>query len=55
MADGFVPASGMRRFTGGTPPVLGMVPMQDMLELIEGGRDRDHSRSRFASPTSSSR
>ena len=35
MADGFVPASGMRRFLSGTPPVLGMVPMQDMLELIE--------------------
>lgn len=35
MADGFEPAAGMRRFLSGTPPVLGMVPMQDMLELIE--------------------
>jgi kynureninase len=35
MADGFVPASGMRRFLSGTPPVLGMVPMHDMLDLIE--------------------
>ena len=35
MADGFTPASGMRRFLSGTPPVLGMVPMHDMLELIE--------------------
>jgi kynureninase len=35
MADGFQPAPGMRRFLSGTPPVLGMVPMQDMLALIE--------------------
>lgn len=35
MGDGFEPASGMRRFLSGTPPVLGMVPMQDMLALIE--------------------
>ncbi len=35
MGDGFGPASGMRRFLSGTPPVLGMVPMQDMLALIE--------------------
>jgi kynureninase len=35
MAAGFKPAPGMRRFLSGTPPVLGMVPMQDMLGLIE--------------------
>ncbi|MES2094864.1 MAG: aminotransferase class V-fold PLP-dependent enzyme [Actinomycetota bacterium] len=35
MGDGFEPAPGMRRFLSGTPPVLGMVPMEDMLALIE--------------------
>ena len=35
MADGFVPADGMRRFLSGTPPVLGMVPLHDMLDVIE--------------------
>lgn len=35
MAEGYVPAKGMRRFISGTPPILGMLPMQGMLELIE--------------------
>ena len=35
MADGFEPAEGMRRFLSGTPPVLGMVPLHDMLDVIE--------------------
>ena len=35
MADEFVPADGMRRFLSGTPPVLGMVPLHDMLDVIE--------------------
>jgi kynureninase len=35
MADGFEPADGMRRFLSGTPPVLGMVPLHDMLDVIE--------------------
>ena len=35
MADGFLPADGMRRFLSGTPPVLGMVPLHDMLDVIE--------------------
>lgn len=35
MADAFEPAHGMRRFLSGTPPVLGMIPLLDMLETIE--------------------
>jgi kynureninase len=41
-----VPAEGMRRFLSGTPPVLGMVPMEDMLDLIEeAGLDAIRSKS----------
>ncbi len=35
MADSFRPSDGMRRFLSGTPPVLGMVPLHDMLDQIE--------------------
>ena len=35
MAEGYTPAPGMRRFISGTPPVVGMLAMQDMLDLIE--------------------
>lgn len=35
MGPGYVPAEGMRRFISGTPPILGMVAMQSMLELVE--------------------
>jgi kynureninase len=35
MGDGFVPGEGMRRFLSGTPPVVGMLAMHDMLDLIE--------------------
>jgi len=35
MAEGFTPSNSMRRFISGTPPVMGMLPMQDMLDLIE--------------------
>lgn len=35
MAEKYVPAQGMRRFISGTPPVVGMLAMQDMLDLIE--------------------
>ncbi|WP_368497489.1 kynureninase [Herbiconiux sp. A18JL235] len=35
MADGYVPAEGIRRFVSGTPPVVGMIAMQEMLGLIE--------------------
>jgi kynureninase len=35
MGPGYVPATGMRRFISGTPPVVGMLAMQHMLDLIE--------------------
>jgi kynureninase len=35
MGPGYTPAPGMRRFISGTPPILGMVAMQDMLALVE--------------------
>ncbi|MEX0428719.1 kynureninase [Nocardioides sp. DS6] len=35
MADHYQPASGIRRFISGTPPIVGMLPMRDMLALIE--------------------
>ncbi len=35
MGPGYEPARGIRRFISGTPPILGMVAMQSMLELLE--------------------
>lgn len=35
MGPAYTPADGMRRFISGTPPILGMLPMQDMLDLVE--------------------
>ena len=35
MGSTYQPASDLRRFTSGTPPVLAMQPMKDMLELID--------------------
>lgn len=35
MGPGYEPAPGVRRFISGTPPIVGMLPMRDMLELIE--------------------
>jgi kynureninase len=35
MGPGYTPAPGVRRFLSGTPPVVGMLAMQDMLELLE--------------------
>ncbi|MGJ3189952.1 kynureninase [Paenarthrobacter nitroguajacolicus] len=34
MTDSYRPAQGMRRFITGTPPVLAMQPLKDMVELI---------------------
>lgn len=34
MGPRYEPASGIRRFISGTPPIVGMLPMHDMLELI---------------------
>ena len=35
MGPGYRPATGIRRFLSGTPPILGMLAMEDMLELID--------------------
>ena len=35
MGPGYTPAAGVRRFLSGTPPVLGMLGLQDMLALLE--------------------
>ncbi|MBA9005800.1 kynureninase [Thermomonospora cellulosilytica] len=35
MGDRYEPATGIRRFISGTPPIVGMLPMRDMLELID--------------------
>jgi len=35
MGGEFAPAVGMRRYISGTPPVVGMLAMQDMLDLID--------------------
>ncbi|WGL53134.1 aminotransferase class V-fold PLP-dependent enzyme [Nocardioides sp. BP30] len=35
MGERYEPATGIRRFISGTPPILGMVPMRDMLDLLE--------------------
>jgi kynureninase len=34
MGPSYVPASGVRRFLSGTPPVVGMLPVADMVALI---------------------
>ena len=35
MGQGYRPAEGIRRVTSGTPPVVGMLAMQDMIALID--------------------
>jgi kynureninase len=35
MGEHYEPAAGIRAFTSGTPPILGMLPIADMLTLIE--------------------
>jgi kynureninase len=36
MGQGYRPAPGIRGFLSGTPPILGMLAMQDMIALIDG-------------------
>ena len=38
MGPTYAPAPGIRRFLSGTPPIVGMLPVQDMVALIERGR-----------------
>ena len=46
MGPGYAPASGVRRFLSGTPPILGMLALRDMLALIErAGLDRIRGKS----------
>ncbi|MCQ2000793.1 kynureninase [Arthrobacter zhaoxinii] len=46
MAQGYVPAEGIRRLVSGTPPILGMLAMQDMIALIrEAGMDAVRAKS----------
>jgi len=35
MAEHYEPASGVRQLVSGTPPIVGMLPMRDMLALID--------------------
>ena len=35
MGPGYRPAAGMRRFLSGTPPIVGMLAVQDTLDMIE--------------------
>ena len=35
MGPGYTPAPGIRRFLSGTPPILGMLAVQDMLALLD--------------------
>ena len=35
MGQGYEPAAGIRGFTSGTPPIIGMLAMRDMITLIE--------------------
>lgn len=46
MTDSYTPADGIRRFLSGTPSILAMQPMKDMIELIaEAGIDRVRQKS----------
>jgi kynureninase len=35
MGDRYTPATGIRRFVSGTPPIISMLAMQDMLDLVD--------------------
>ncbi|HEY6686200.1 MAG TPA: aminotransferase class V-fold PLP-dependent enzyme [Propionibacteriaceae bacterium] len=46
MAEHYMPADGIRRFLSGTPSIIGMLAMQDMLALIEqAGLEAIHAKS----------
>jgi kynureninase len=46
MAEHYMPADGIRRFLSGTPAIIGMLAMQDMLALIEqAGLEAIHAKS----------
>jgi len=46
MADGYTPADGIRRFISGTPPIVGMLPLGDMLDVVdEAGIDAIRAKS----------
>ncbi|MDK1358855.1 aminotransferase class V-fold PLP-dependent enzyme [Arthrobacter sp. zg-Y1219] len=46
MAQGYTPAAGIRRLVSGTPPVLGMLPLRDMVALLaEAGIDAVRTKS----------
>jgi kynureninase len=46
MGPGYRPAAGVRQFVSGTPPVVGALPMRDMLDLIdEAGIDAIRAKS----------
>ena len=46
MGPAYLPAAGVRQFVSGTPPVLGALPMRDMLALIdEAGLDAIRAKS----------
>jgi kynureninase len=46
MGPSYVPAAGIRRFLSGTPPIVGMLALHDMLGLVEeAGIDRIRSKS----------
>ena len=46
MGPSYVPAAGIRRFLSGTPAIVGMLALQDMLELVD---DADIDNIRFKS------
>ena len=46
MGPAYAPAPGIRRMLSGTPAIVGMLPLQDMLELVgEAGIDRIRAKS----------